>query len=147
MKIRGEQDELRAEREKIAGILESKAKLKKLIKDELTADAKKFGDAACRRWCTRRRAGAGRDRTGRSEPMTVVLSEKGWIRAAKGHDVDASTLSYRDGDGLLGAVRSRSTQQVASSRGCTTMLKPTSPTAAGMARPMRAQRVPGRSSR
>jgi topoisomerase IV subunit A len=48
-----------------------------------------------------------------SEPMTVVLSEKGWIRAAKGHDIDAATLSYRDGDSLLCAVRGRSTQQVA----------------------------------
>jgi topoisomerase-4 subunit A len=48
-----------------------------------------------------------------SEPMTVVVSEKGWIRAAKGHDIDASALSYREGDGLLAAVRSRSTQQVA----------------------------------
>src|SRR3546814_4552025 len=45
--------------------------------------------------------------------MTIVLSEKGWVRAAKGHDVDAATLSYRDGDGLLAAVRGRSTQQVA----------------------------------
>lgn len=45
--------------------------------------------------------------------MTVVLSEKGWVRAAKGHDIDASALSYREGDGLLAAVRARSTQQVA----------------------------------
>src|SRR3546814_9963015 len=45
--------------------------------------------------------------------MTIVLSEKGWVRAAKGHDVDAATLPYRDGDGLLAAVRGRSTQQVA----------------------------------
>ncbi len=45
--------------------------------------------------------------------MTVVLSEKGWIRAAKGHDIDAATLSYRDGDALQGSVRARSTQQVA----------------------------------
>ncbi|MFP3648792.1 DNA topoisomerase IV subunit A, partial [Paraburkholderia sp. SIMBA_054] len=48
-----------------------------------------------------------------SEPMTVVLSEKGWIRAAKGHEVDPAGMSYRDGDGLLAAVRTRSTQQVA----------------------------------
>ncbi|MGH8029730.1 MAG: DNA gyrase C-terminal beta-propeller domain-containing protein, partial [Arenimonas sp.] len=48
-----------------------------------------------------------------SEPVTVVLSAKGWARAAKGHDVDASTLGYRDGDKLLQAVRGRSTQQVA----------------------------------
>ncbi len=114
MKIRGEQDELLAEREKIAGILDSKAKLKKLIKDELTADAKKFGDARMSP-LVQRDAAQALDETElvASEPMTVVLSEKGWIRAAKGHDVDAATLSYRDGDGLLAAVRSRSTQQVA----------------------------------
>lgn len=114
MKIRGEQDELAAERDKLAGILDSKAKLKKLIKDELTADAKKFGDAR-RSPLVQRDAAQALDETElvASEPMTVVVSEKGWIRAAKGHDVDASTLSYRDGDGLLAAVRSRSTQQVA----------------------------------
>ena len=45
--------------------------------------------------------------------MTVVLSEKGWVRAAKGHDIDAASLSYRDGDSLLGAVKARSNLQVA----------------------------------
>lgn len=114
MKIRGEQAELEAEREKIAGILDSKAKLKKLIKDELLADAKKFGDAR-RSPLVAREAAQAIDETElvASEPVTVVLSEKGWIRAAKGHDVDAAALSYRDGDGLLVAVRGRSTQQVA----------------------------------
>lgn len=114
MKIRGEQAELEAEREKIAGILDSKAKLKKLIKDELLADAKKFGDAR-RSPLVAREAAQAIDETElvASEPVTVVLSEKGWIRAAKGHDVDAAALSYRDGDGLLIAVRGRSTQQVA----------------------------------
>ena len=114
MKIRGEQDELAKEREKILGILDSKAKLKKLIRDELTADAKKFGDAR-RSPLVQRQAAQAIDETELvpSEPMTVVLSEKGWIRAAKGHDIDASTLSYRDGDALQGSVRARSTQQVA----------------------------------
>ncbi|WP_295515894.1 DNA topoisomerase IV subunit A [uncultured Stenotrophomonas sp.] len=114
MKIRGEQDELAKEREKILGILESKAKLKKLIRDELTADARKFGDAR-RSPLVQRQAAQAIDETELvpSEPMTVVLSEKGWIRAAKGHDIDASTLSYRDGDALQGSVRARSTQQVA----------------------------------
>jgi len=114
MKIRGEQDELAAERDKLTGILESKAKLKKLIKDELTADAKKFGDAR-RSPLVQRDAAQALDETElvASEPMTVVVSEKGWIRAAKGHDMDPTTMSYRDGDSLLAAVRSRSTQQVA----------------------------------
>lgn len=114
MKIRGEQDELAKEREKILGILDSKAKLKKLIRDELQADAKKFGDAR-RSPLVQRQAAQAIDETELvpSEPMTVVLSEKGWIRAAKGHDIDASTLSYREGDALQGSVRARSTQQVA----------------------------------
>jgi topoisomerase-4 subunit A len=81
MKIRGEQDELAKEREKILGILDSKAKLKKLIRDELTADAKKFGDAR-RSPLVQRQAAQAIDETELvpSEPMTVVLSEKGWIR-------------------------------------------------------------------
>ncbi|KRG69018.1 DNA topoisomerase IV subunit A [Pseudoxanthomonas dokdonensis] len=114
MKIRGEQDELDAERDRLISTLGSKAKLKKLIKDELIADAKKFGDARMSP-LVQREAAQALDETEllSSEPMTVVVSEKGWVRAAKGHDVDASSLSYREGDGLLAAVRSRSTQQVA----------------------------------
>ena len=114
MKIRGEQDELDAERDRLVATLESKAKLKKLVKDELTADARKFGDARRSPLVSREAAQAlGDTELVPSEPMTVVLSEKGWIRAAKGHDVDAAALAYREGDGLLAAVRARSTQQVA----------------------------------
>ncbi len=114
MKIRGEQDELATERNKLIATLDSKAKLKKLVKDELLADARKFGDAR-RSPLVARQAAQALDETElvASEPMTVVLSEKGWVRAAKGHDIDAATLSYRDGDSLLLAVRARSNQQVA----------------------------------
>ena len=114
MKIRGEQSELAVEREKIVAILASKAKLKKLVKDELLADAKKFGDARRSPLVARGAAQAlSETELVPSEPMTVVLSEKGWVRAAKGHDIDAATLGYRDGDGPLGSAKSRSTQQVA----------------------------------
>jgi topoisomerase-4 subunit A len=114
MKIRGEEDELKAERERIIATLDSKAKLKKLIKDELLADAKKFGDARRSPLVAREAAQAlSETELVASEPMTVVISEKGWVRAAKGHDVDPASLSYREGDELLAAVRSRSTQQVA----------------------------------
>ena len=114
MKIRGEQDELDAERDRLIATLDSKAKLKRLIKDELLADAKKFGDAR-RSPLVAREAAQALDETElvASEPMTVVLSEQGWVRAAKGNDVDAASLSYREGDGLLAAVRARSNQQVA----------------------------------
>ncbi|WP_024890456.1 DNA topoisomerase IV subunit A [Luteimonas huabeiensis] len=114
MKIRGEQDELAAERERLIGILGSKAKLKKLIKDELLADAKKYGDARRSPLVAREAAQAlAETDLVPSEPVTVVLSAKGWVRAAKGHDVDAASLSYREGDQLLAAVRGRSTQAVA----------------------------------
>ena len=114
MKIRGEQDELDAERDRLIATLDSKAKLKKLIKDELLADARKFGDAR-RSPLVAREAAQALDETElvASEPTTVVLSEKGWVRAAKGHDIDAASLSYREGDGLLAAARGRSNQQVA----------------------------------
>ncbi len=114
MKIRGEQDALDAERDRIIATLDSKAKLKKLVKDELLADAKKFGDARMSPLVARDAAQAiDEAELVPSEPVTVVLSEKGWVRAAKGHDVDAAALSYREGDSLLAAVRGRSTQQVA----------------------------------
>ncbi len=114
MKIRGEQDDLAKEREKLMAVLGSHAKLKKLIKDELLADAKKFGDAR-RSPLVQRDAAQALSETElvASEPVTVVLSAKGWIRSAKGHDVDAAALSYRDGDALLAAVRGRSNQQAA----------------------------------
>ena len=114
MKIRGEQDELDSERDRLISTLGSKAKLRKLIKDELLADAKKFGDARRSPLVARGAAQAlAETELVASEPTTIVLSEKGWVRAAKGHDIDASTLSYRDGDGLLAAVRGRSNQQIA----------------------------------
>ncbi|MBB5208539.1 DNA topoisomerase IV subunit A [Chiayiivirga flava] len=114
MKIRGEQDELAKEREQLIATLASKPKLKKKVKDELLADAKKFGDAR-RSPLVERGAAQALDDTElvASEPVTVVLSAKGWIRAAKGHDVDAAGLSYREGDALQQAVRGRSNQQVA----------------------------------
>lgn len=114
MKIRGEQDALAKEQATIQAQLASPAKLKKLVKDELLADAKKFGDARRSPLVARGEAKAiSETELVPSEPMTVVLSAKGWARAAKGHEVDAANLSYRDGDALLQAVRGRSTWQVA----------------------------------
>ncbi|MCK9488564.1 MAG: DNA topoisomerase IV subunit A [Xanthomonadales bacterium] len=114
MKIRGELDELQRERERIEAILASKAKLKRLVKQELSADAQRHGDDRCSPLVER---GAARALSSidlvPSEPVTVVLSRKGWARAAKGHDIDAANLSYREGDGLLQALATRSNQQVA----------------------------------
>ncbi len=112
MKIRGEQAELEQERKGLEQILGSKQRLRTLIRKEIEADAEKYGDA--RRSPIRERAPAeALDETdlAPSEPVTVVLSEKGWARAAKGHEIDPSGLSYKAGDGFLAAARLRSNQQ------------------------------------
>jgi topoisomerase-4 subunit A len=113
MKIRCEQEELERERKRIQAILDSKPKLKKLIKDELAADAEEHGDPRRSPLVARSAAQAlSLTELTPSEPVTIVLSEKGWARSAKGHDVDAVNLSYREGDRLLAAVTGRSNQQV-----------------------------------
>jgi topoisomerase IV subunit A len=112
MKIRGEQDELAKERDELEKILGSKARLQKLIRDELTADAAAFGDRRRSRLVEGAAAQAIDERElVTSEPVTVVLSERGWVRAAKGHELDPTTLSYKTGDSFQSAVRGRSTQQ------------------------------------
>ena len=114
MRIRGELDSLEKELDGLRSTLDSKAKLRKLIKSELLADAKKYGDARRSPLVARDAAVAlSETELTPSEAMTVILSEKGWVRAAKGHDVSAETMSYRDGDKLLATVNSRSNQQVA----------------------------------
>ncbi|MBB6187204.1 DNA topoisomerase IV subunit A [Rhodanobacter sp. MP7CTX1] len=114
MKINAERDQLEEERAKISVLLKSPAKLKSLIKEELRADAEKFGDER-RSPLVQRDAAQALDESALvvSEPVTVVLSQKGWARAAKGHDIDAEGLNYREGDGLLAVVKARTTQQVA----------------------------------
>ncbi|ODV11267.1 MAG: DNA topoisomerase IV subunit A [Rhodanobacter sp. SCN 68-63] len=114
MKITAEANQLEEERARINVLLKSPAKLKGLIKEELRADAAKYGDDR-RSPLVQREVAQALDESAlvASEPVTVVLSQKGWIRAGKGHDVDAEGLSYREGDGLLAAVRARTTQQIA----------------------------------
>lgn len=113
MKIRGEQAELADERDRLEGILASPKKLSDLIKQELKQDAEKYGDAR-RSPIVARQAAQALDVTAviGSEPMTIILSEKGWVRAAKGHDIDPASLSYRSGDGFLAASAGRSNQPV-----------------------------------
>ena len=114
MKINAETDELEQERAKINVLLNSKARLKTLIKDELRDDAKKFGDDRRSPLIARAAAQALDDAAlVASEPTTIVLSAKGWIRAGKGHDIDAAALNYREGDSYLASGKGRTTQQVA----------------------------------
>ncbi len=114
MKLDAERDQLEEERARLNVILNSKARLKTLIRDELHADAEKYGDPR-RSPLVEGEAAQALDETALviSEAVTVVLSEKGWVRAAKGHEVDASALSYREGDGFLAAAAGRTNQQAA----------------------------------
>jgi topoisomerase-4 subunit A len=112
MKIRGEQQELEEERESLETTLGSKARLKTLIKQELQEDVEKYGDA--RRSALRERKAAQALREEDlvpSEPSTIVLSKSGWVRAAKGHDIDPLSLNYKAGDEFQHTARGRSNQQ------------------------------------
>ncbi|HXL97453.1 MAG TPA: DNA topoisomerase IV subunit A, partial [Steroidobacteraceae bacterium] len=111
MKIREEQRELAEEREKLEELLGSKAKLRKLVRAEITADAEEYGDERRTRIVERAAAQAIEDsELLANEPATVVLSTGGWVRSAKGHDIDPRTLSYKTGDAFQAAARGRSTQ-------------------------------------
>ncbi len=113
MKIRGEQEALDQERESLEKILGSERRLKTLIRKELEADAEQYGDQRRSRLVERAAAEAlDETEVAPAEPVTVVLSEKGWVRAAKGHEMDPETLSYKAGDGFRSAARLRSNQQV-----------------------------------
>ncbi|MDP3905017.1 MAG: DNA topoisomerase IV subunit A [Methylococcaceae bacterium] len=113
MKIRGEQAELEAERAALEKTLGSPRLLNRLIRTEIERDAEKFGDDR-RSPIVARESAQALETTAliANEPLTVILSEKGWIRSAKGHDIDVASLNYRSGDSFLDAVKTRSTQPV-----------------------------------
>jgi topoisomerase-4 subunit A len=111
MKIRAEQQALADERDELQAVLGSKRRMRTLVRKELAADAEKFGDER-RSPIVGRPAAAALDEAelAPNEPLTVILSEKGWVRAAKGHDVRPTELSYKAGDGFRHAVQLRSNQ-------------------------------------
>ncbi|MFI0398613.1 MAG: DNA topoisomerase IV subunit A [Thiolinea sp.] len=113
MKIRGEQAELEKERQEILELLGAEKKLTSLIRKELKEDAKLYGDER-RSQLVERDAAQILDETALTpaEPITVVLSKMGWIRAAKGHDIEPEALSYKQGDGFLAKACGRSNQQL-----------------------------------
>ena len=110
-KIRGEQEELAAERDLLEKTLNSAARLKTLIKKEILGDAEAYGDER-RTEIVEREAAQALDETQlvASEPVTVVLSQAGYVRAAKGHEIDATSLNYRSGDNYLASAQGRSNQ-------------------------------------
>ncbi len=114
MKIRGEQEELAVERDKIEKTLGSRARMRKLIASEIRADIETYGDERRSPMVERAEAKAfdESDLTP-SEPITVILSRAGWIRAGKGHAVDPESLNYKAGDEFLAAAVGRTGQPLA----------------------------------
>ena len=111
VQIRGEQKKLADERAQLEKVLGSKKLLRKQVRDELERDANDFGDRR-RSPIVEREAAKALDATALipSEPVTVILSEKGWARAGKGHDLDPTTLQYKSGDAFRHSARGRSNQ-------------------------------------
>ncbi len=138
--LRAEQEELEEERDYLVGLLESPELLTALMKDELNEDAEEYGDDRRSPLASREIAKAlDENALVPSEPVTVILSKMGWIRAAKGHDIDPKSLSYKQGDEFQSAVLGRSNQQVAlldSGGRCYSLLAHTLPSARGQGDPL-----------
>ncbi|MDA9598983.1 DNA topoisomerase IV subunit A [bacterium] len=113
VKIRAEQDELAREKAELELLLGSEARLKTLVKKELKATAEEFGDDRRSPLTERGEAQAFNEKDlMTAEPITAVLSDKGWLRAAKGHEIDPTSLSYKSGDKFLSAAKGKSNQNV-----------------------------------
>ena len=111
VKIQAEQKELEKERKYLEGVLGSRTKMTRLMRDELTQDAETYGDERRSPIVVRQEARALRDdQLVASEPVTVLLSDNGWIRSARGHDIDPRALTYKSGDQYLTSAQGRSNQ-------------------------------------
>ncbi|MEC5342542.1 DNA topoisomerase IV subunit A [Brenneria populi] len=146
MKIRGEQDDLAKERDHLQALLASERKLSNLLKKEIQSDAQTYGDD--RRSPLKERAEAkamSEHDFVPSEPVTIVLSEMGWVRSAKGHDIDPAGLSYKAGDSFRAAARGKTNQPVVfiDSTGRSYALDPlTLPSARGQGEPLTGKLTP-----
>lgn len=111
-KIRSEQNALSEEQRELQALIDSPKKLRALMRKELLESAKKYGDDRRTQIVMRAQAQALKEsEIVPNEPLTVVLSKMGWIRAAKGHEIDAAALSFKVGDNFNMAAQGRSNQQ------------------------------------
>jgi topoisomerase IV subunit A len=110
VKLDDERKALETERKALKAILGDDKQLKKLVMKELEEDAKKYGDE--RRTLIKPEERAQVERKVVEEPITVILSRKGWIRARTGHGLDLAALTFKDGDGLLQALECKTTDPV-----------------------------------
>src|SRR5689334_6634689 len=110
IKLNDERKALEAERKELKGLLDDEKELKKLVVKELAEDAKKYGDE--RRTLIKTAERAQVERTVVEEPLTVILSRKGWIRARTGHGLDVTTLTFKEGDALAQTLECKTTDTV-----------------------------------
>lgn len=111
IKIKAEQDELAKERDQLQTLLSSNRRLNTLIRKEIITDAEKYGDKRRSPLVERAEAKAITEQELiPSEPVTIILSEMGWVRSAKGHDIDPISLNYKAGDGYKTSVKGKSNQ-------------------------------------
>ena len=140
MKIRQEESELLEEKAELEKLLSSERRIKTLIKREILDDVETYGDDRRSPIVERESARAlDESELTPAESLTVVLSQKGWVRAAKGHDIDATALNYRSGDGFQGAAQGRSNQSVVfidSAGRSYSLLAHTLPSARGQGEPL-----------
>jgi topoisomerase-4 subunit A len=151
MKIKGEQEELAAERDGLQKTLSSKARLKTLIKNEIRADSEKFGDERRSKLVEREQAQVmDENALVPSEPVTIVLSKNGWVRVAKGHDINPLEMNYKAGDEFSAAAQGRSNELAVfiDSKGKTYALPThTLPTARGQGEPLSGRLKPADGAR
>ena len=150
VKIKAEQDDLVEEQKGIEKTIKSKARLKTLLKKELMADGEMSGDERMSPIVERVEAQAFRETDLIStEPITVVLSSKGWVRAARGHEVDPLELSYRSGDSYKFAAKGRTNQDstfLDSTGRAYTLAAHTLPSARGQGEPLTGRLSPASGS-
>lgn len=139
-KIQAEQNELAKERDNLVSVLGSEKKMTTLIRKELSVILEKYGDKRRSPLVQREQAKIiNLTEKIAAEPVTVILSKKGWVRCAKGHEVDGGTLSYKAGDEFLSVVKTKSTDWVIfiDSTGRSYSLLPNSlPSARGQGEPL-----------
>jgi topoisomerase IV subunit A len=146
VKIKGELDELKAERKQLDKTLGSNQRLKTLVRKEIETDAKQYGDDRKSPLKEGVEARAIDEQTLiPTEPVTIVLSDKGWVRAAKGHEVDPETLNYKSGDSFKQASLGKSNQLAVfldSSGRCYSLPAHSIPSARSLGEPISARLTP-----
>lgn len=146
IKIRREQEALAKERDQLQRILASERRVNNLLKKELQTDSDNYGDVRRSPLCLREEAKIiSEHELMPSEPVTIILSQAGWVRSAKGHDINPAGLNYKAGDSFRAAARGKSNQPVVfvDSTGRSYTLDPsTLPSARGQGEPLTGKLTP-----